>query len=574
MEGLRMRKTQLIMLVILMVLTGSFSACAAAPVTPTSETAPPIASEVTETSTPEPSITPTHEVELNWWNEAVFYEIFVRSFADSNGDGNGDINGLTAHLDYLNDGNPDTNTDLGVTALWLMPIQASDTYHGYDVTDYYTINPDYGTMDDFRLFIDEAHAHGMRVIIDLVLNHTSSNHPWFQAAQDPASPYREYYIWSETDPGYEGPWGQQVWFPGANGGFYYAVFGSNMPDLNLQNPEVTAALQDVARFWLEDVGVDGFRLDAAKHMIEDGTVQTNTTATHEWWAAFRDFVKSINPDAFLVGEVWDSSDTIATYLTGNELDMAFNFDLADFMVSAAASRIGVELPAAFQAQLPYFEDGFDMGTFLRNHDMARTMVAFGGDPEKAKSAATILLTAPGTPFIYYGEEIGMTGDKPDENIRTPMQWDDSNNAGFTAGTPWEAVNADFTTINVAAQTNDPTSLLSHYRTLISLRNQYSALQTGAYFSVETANRRVYSVLRVEGDQAILVVINLANTETTDYALSLASSSLQGEYQVTSLLGSGGFVNLVCDELGGFTGYIPIPNLPANGNYILLLERVP
>ncbi len=168
----------------------------------------------------------------------------------------------------------------------------------------------------------------------------------------------------------------------------------------------------------------------------------------------------------------------------------------------------------------------------------------------------------------------MTGDKPDENIRTPMQWDSSNNAGFTTGTPWEAVNTDFTMINVAAQTDDPSSLLAHYRMLIDLRNQYTALQTGAYYSVETANRRVYSVLRVEGDQAILVLINLANTETTDFALSLASSSLHGEYQITSLLGAGDFANLICYDLGGFTGYIPLPNLPANGNYILLLEQVP
>lgn len=569
-----MRKTQLILLAFFVVLSGLFSACATAPVTNTEEAASNTTSEASVTPTSEPSMTPTPEISLNWWNDAVFYEIFVRSFSDSNGDGNGDLNGLTAHLDYFNDGDPETITDLGVTALWLMPIQASDTYHGYDVTDYYTINPDYGTMQDFQRFLGEAHARGMRVIIDLVLNHTSSNHAWFQASQDPTSPYRDYYIWSDTDPGYEGPWGQQVWFPGANGGYYYAVFGENMPDLNLQNPEVTAALQDVARFWLEDIGVDGFRLDAAKHMIEDGTVQTNTTATHAWWEAFRDYVKSVNPDAFLVGEVWDSSDTIATYLTGDELDMAFNFDLADFMVSAAASRIATELPAAFQAQLPYFTNGFGMATFLRNHDMARTMVAFGGDPEKAKSAATIILTAPGTPFIYYGEEIGMAGDKPDEMIRTPMQWDSSSGAGFTTGTPWEAINPDYTSINVAAQAGDTTSLLAHYRAVIALRNQYSALRTGEYYSVETGNRRVYAVLRVDGDQAILILINLANSETTDYTLSLASSSLQGEYQIFALLGEGEFSGLTCGEQGNFSGYIPLLNLPANGNYILLLEQVP
>ncbi|HWQ47089.1 MAG TPA: alpha-amylase family glycosyl hydrolase, partial [Longilinea sp.] len=233
-----------------------------------------------------------------------------------------------------------------------------------------------------------------------------------------------------------------------------------------------------------------------------------------------------------------------------------------------------ELPAAFQAQLPYFSNGFRMGTFLRNHDMARTMVSFGGDPEKAKSAATIFLTSPGIPFIYYGEEIGMNGDKPDEMIRTPMQWTGLSGAGFTTGTPWEAVNEDYISINVAAQTDDASSLLSHYRQIIALRNQYSALRTGEYYSVETGNRRVYAVLRIDGDQAILILINLANSESTDYALSLESSSLRGEYQLTPLLGDGEFTNLICGEQGEITGYIPLANLPANGNYIILLERVP
>ena len=214
-----------------------------------------------------------------WWNDSVFYEIFVRSFKDSNGDGIGDLNGLIEKLDYLQ--------DLGVTGLWLMPIHPSPSYHGYDVTDYYSINPDYGTLDDFKRLVTEAKQRNIRIIIDYVLNHTSTEHPWFVASQDPQSPYRDWYVWSKTDPG------QEHWHRAANGDYYYGFFGEHMPDLNYTNPEVTEKMNDVARFWLQDIGIDGLRLDAAKYLVEEGTVIQNSDSTHEWYKNFRPEYKAV-----------------------------------------------------------------------------------------------------------------------------------------------------------------------------------------------------------------------------------------------------------------------------------------
>ena len=248
-----------------------------------------------------PTIAPTpikESTPVNWWSNDVFYEIFVRSFNDSNGDGIGDFNGITQKLDYLQ--------ELGVTAIWLMPIFPSPSYHGYDVTDYYDVNPQYGTMDDFKTLVEEAHKRDIRIIIDLVINHTSDKHPWFkEAKKDPNSPYRDWYIWSKTDPKYLGPWGERVWHSSTSG-FYYGIFEAFMPDLNYKNPAVTDEMKKVASFWLKDIGVDGFRLDAAKHLIEEGSKQENTKATHLWYQnEFYPATKAINPEVHdRWGVVW------------------------------------------------------------------------------------------------------------------------------------------------------------------------------------------------------------------------------------------------------------------------------
>jgi alpha-amylase len=504
-----------------------------------------------------------------WWNDTIFYEIFVRSFYDSNGDGIGDFNGITAKLDYLNDGDPKTTTDLGITGIWLMPINPSPSYHGYDVTDYYAVNPQYGTMDDFKNLLSEAHRRGIRVIIDLVTNHTSNWHPWFNASEDPSSPKRNWYIWSDTNPGYKGPWGEDVWYA-ANGAYYYAIFDAGMPDLNYTNPDVRAQMKDVARFWLQDVGIDGFRLDAAKHIVEEGQTQENTPANHAWWKEFRTAYKAVNPQALTIGEVWSTTDAVAAYLQGDELDMAFNFDLADLMVKNVKSGFASALGSAIKNSVTAFPNG-QYGTFLTNHDQSRVMYELGNNVDKAKNAATVLLTIPGVPFLYYGEEIGMTGFKPDPLIRTPMQWTAGEHAGFTTGSPWEDPSMTYADHTVADETTDPNSLLSLYRKLIQLREQHAALRIGSFTLVKSTSPKVLAYIRQSKEETVLVIINLDNTSQSDYGLELAKGTLSGKYTAFSLLDESKVSSPAIVE-GGFKGYKPLPELPANGRIIIQLQK--
>jgi len=507
-----------------------------------------------------------------WWNDTVFYEIFVRSFYDSDGDGIGDLDGIIEKLDYLNDGNPATNTDLGVSGIWLMPIHPSPSYHGYDVTDYYAVNPEYGTLEDLQDLIQQAHQRGIRVVIDMVLNHTSSKHPWFvEARSDPDSGKRDWYIWSGSDPAYAGPWGQDVWHF-SPGGYYYAIFWDGMPDLNYTNPDVTAEMQDVVRFWLEEVGVDGFRLDAARHLVEEGTVQADTAATHAWWEGLRPFYKTISPDAMLVGEVWTDLGAIAEYVQGDELDLAFEFDLAQAFMDSALE--GNAYSAAGQVKLTSaLIPGMSFAPFLTNHDQERVMTTLAADPEKARVAASLLLTAPGVPFIYYGEEIGMQGGKPDEDIRRPMQWSGQLYAGFTSGVPWRAPGEDYQAYNVANETRDPNSLLSHYRNLIALRNQHAALRVGELSVVRSTDVALYAILRVGAGEAILVAINLGDEPVSDYSLALDGSPLAaGTYLSASLMGPQSSARLVVAEDGGFSAYTPLAKIQPYTTLILQLGK--
>jgi len=489
-----------------------------------------------------------------WWNDAVFYEIFVRSFNDSNGDGIGDFNGITEKLDYLNDGDPNTATDLGVTGIWLMPIFPSPSYHGYDVTDYYGVNPQYGTMDDFKHLLAEANKRGIRVIIDLVINHTSDQHPWFKdAKRNKKSEYRDWYIWSETDLGYKGPWNQRVWHSSTTG-FYYGIFTSNMPDLNFENRQVTKEIEKIMDFWLTDVGVDGFRMDAIKHLVEEGKVQENTQATHEWLQKnFYPTYKGINPEALAVGELFGNDmNSISKYVDNQQFDMAFNFQLASAFISSANSRSASYTSRTLELSSKVL-DNSQYAPFLTNHDQDRVMSELRGDVDKAKVAASLLLTSPGTPFLYYGEEIGMQGRKPDENIRLPMQWSDAENAGFTTGKPWRAPNSDYTAINVAAQNEDVNSLLNHYRALVNLRNAHPALRVGNYAAIKTDNDRLFASLRVSADEAVIVLINTGEEPIKGFSLELANSTLPaGDYFLTSLFGSPLTLSALANQQGGFT----------------------
>ncbi|MEJ2736741.1 MAG: alpha-amylase family glycosyl hydrolase [Anaerolineae bacterium] len=516
--------------------------------------------EPTGTSPPR-SPTPVPR-EPAWWDEPVFYEIFVRSFYDSDGDGIGDLPGVIEKLDYLD--------ELGVTGLWLMPIFVSPSYHGYDVVDYRVVNPDYGSNDDFVRLMDEAHQRGLHVILDLVLNHTSDQHPWFvESASGPDAERRDWYIWSETDPGYLGPWGEPVWH-NRNGAYYYGVFWSGMPDLNLENQAVTAELYDVARYWLEEMGADGFRLDAARHYIEDGKEQAHTRATHAWLQDFRAFGMEVSPEMLTVGEIWDVSDAVASYV-GSDVDLAFEFSLAKAILLSVNEGGTTALASAMtEVQRLYPEGGY--ATFLTNHDQNRVMDELGRDPDLAKLAATALLTLPGVPFVYYGEEIGMTGSKPDELIRTPMQWSSGPNAGFTTGHPWEPVNWGYEDLNVKVQSEDPDSLFNRYRLLIALRTAHPALRSLAFQPLESAERSLYAYLRhVEGD-AILVVLNFGDSVATEVNLGIGESSLPaGGYAAVDLLSGEQVAPLTVDPDGGVRGYEPLTELPARRALILHLE---
>ncbi|MEM9066487.1 MAG: alpha-amylase family glycosyl hydrolase [Planctomycetota bacterium] len=457
-------------------------------------------------------VAPDHE---SWWQNAVFYEVFVRSFADSTrgplaGDGVGDLRGLIERLDYLNDGDPTTDDDLGVTALWLMPICESPSYHGYDTDDYYSVDQEYGTNDEFKLLVSEAEKRGIRIIVDLVLNHISRDHPWFTKAKAGEAPYEDLFIFADEFPGYRGPWGQQVWHPVPDqpGRFYYGVFSSHMPDLDYRNEQVTERMFDAVRFWLEDMGAAGFRLDAIRHLIERGSQQDNTPETHRWLERFHEFYKSIDPEALTVGEVWADTEVVSRF-TGGQMDLAFEFDTG----YAITETINSGHKSALTRQLALVDEQFPLGmyaTFLRNHDQPRTRNELGGDLRKAKLAAAIQFALPGVPFIYYGEEIGMLGTKPDELIRTPMQWEDSPKLGFTTGEPWAEPNGGVASSNVADQTRDRASLLSTYRRLIRARADHEVLRSGELRIIETPSPDVLAFERRLDDKVAIAVFNLSD----------------------------------------------------------------
>ncbi|MBI5957811.1 MAG: DUF3459 domain-containing protein [Chloroflexi bacterium] len=512
---------------------------------------------------------PAPTQDLPWWNDRVFYEVFVRSFYDSDGDGIGDLRGLIEKLDYLNDGDPTTTTDLGVTGLWLMPIAQSPSYHGYDVIDYYSVEEDYGTNQDFKDLMEAAHTRGMVVIIDLVMNHTSSEHPWFQASMEGDPAYDDWYRWSDTDPGTRAPWGAAAWHA-ADNRYFYGLFWEGMPDLNYDNPAVTDEMFNVIRFWLEDMGADGFRLDAIRHLYEEGNTVANVPATFEWLKTFHDYVRSINENAITVGEVWDISENVVPYI-GDKVDIAFEFDFAEAIIDAAIA--GSKDPLLFaQGKLITIYPPAQYATFLTNHDQNRVMDQVVKNEGSARVAASILLTSPGTPFIYYGEEIGMVGSKPDERIRTPMQWDDSRlSGGFSTSTAWETMSTGYRQVNVAAQTDAPDSLLNHYRRLVQLRSEHPALRSEAIQLVESDQRGVYSFLRYAEGETLLVVINLAKKPVEDYTLSAANSLLSGSVSAELLFGEGDVNPPALDDAGGFVDYTPLSSLPAQSTFVIKLQ---
>ena len=450
------------------------------------------------------------------------YEVFVRSFYDSNGDGIGDLRGLTQKLDYIQ--------KLGADCVWLMPVAESPSYHGYDVTDYYKVESDYGTNDDFKAFVAAAHKRKIRVLVDLVLNHTSSEHPWFkEALQDTTAPHRNWYRWSKTQ--LDNNWHKSP----VRDEYYFGLFWSGMPDLNYENPEVLVEMKRVAAFWLDSMHVDGFRLDAVRHLVENGDQVSNTPGTHAVLRDFGNYVRMLAPSSYTIGEVWDSPENILTYYP-DQLDAYFAFPVSDAIVDAVrAGKTNALVPTILEFQ--HAQPAWRWAPFQRNHDQTRTLTALGNDTVAARMAATILLTLPGVPFVYYGEEIGMTGDKPDERLRTPMQWTGSS-GGFTSGKAWEAGQADSLTTNVATQDRSKGSLLNLYRRLIHLRAQSPALESGDLLPVETGRKAVLAYIRADAKTPVLVIANLGTEAEEPLPLP------QGHWRLRSMIGSEGTLTAV------------------------------
>ncbi len=529
----------------------------------------------TPTITLTPTVFPTAEMPegtagLPWWNDVVFYQIFVRSFYDSDGDGDGDFQGIIEKLDYLNDGNHETSTDLGVGGIWLMPIHPSPSYHGYDVLDYYAVNPDYGTMEDFKRLLEEAHKRGIRVIIDFVINHTSDQHPWFMEAQDPESEYFDWYVWTTGLPQYEGPWGQKVWHQALNGKKYYAIFWGGMPDLNFENPDVREEMLSISSFWLKEVGVDGFRVDGARYLYANEEAQADQPETLAFYEDWRTAYKADNPETFVVGEVWTSLDEASVYDPATGMDTIFTFDLAEAIINGVSTKNAGQIQDAYLETMAVFDEG-QFSTFLTNHDVDRVMERFGEDPVKMRLAAFAYLTGPGVPFIYYGEEIGMVGSKPDEQIRTPMQWSSDLNAGFTSGTPWNTAQPDYEAKNVATQVGVADSLLTFYQSLIHLRNVTPALRIGRYYPVSASETEVYAALRFYDGQAVLLLANLSLLPVEGINLSLPEGPLSGSYSLRALFGEADLSDLSASASGGFENDLPWGQLAGGEVLILVLE---
>lgn len=460
------------------------------------------------------------------WPYGVKYEIFVMSFADGDSNGKGDFKGLTTKLDYLK--------DLGINGIWLMPIMPSDTYHKYHVIDYKNIDPDYGTLEDFKIFVDEAHKRNIKIITDFVINHTGNLHPWFLEAQKGKdNPYRDYYVWAKKDSVREQIIKKNVSFDSDNirkwhasnsdtlDEHYYGYFNGLCPDLNLDNPKVREEILDIARFWLNEIKVDGFRMDAARHIFMDERAEDN----HAFWVWFREEMEKIKPDVYLVGEVWSDAKTVAPYLKG--LPSLFNFDLGYAITNVAYSgQDTVGLVKKYKDISDFYKSittEYLDATFVKNHDQTRLLTELKVDQNKARMAASLLLTLPGTPYLYYGEEIGMVGDKlktyedflgPDAYVREPFIWDVDKKDPLQ--TTWEKpeFSTDKTVVPYSLQKDDPQSLLNFYKGIIRYRNTSLPLTQGDVDYSSISITEIVSFKRKFKEQEELVLHNVSDVEVT------------------------------------------------------------
>lgn len=457
-------------------------------------------------------------------DEGVYYCIFVRSFSDSDGDGIGDFRGITEKLDYLNDGNDLTTSDLGVTGLWLMPIYPSQTYHGYDVDDYYNVNSAYGTMEDFENLVAEAKKRGISIIIDITFNHSSRYNDWFIQSKEFDNPYRGWYRWIEGDePEYninQKIWGHNVWNK-TRDGYYAALFDSNMPDFNLDNTDLRAEMKKVLSFWL-DKGVSGFRFDAVSHAYNSAELAKGEEGQEKavaFWKEMTDYISANGGDVFNVGEVWEPTSTRATFLAG--ISSTFHFDLGTKIVDLIRYKEGGNnnfanaVYAEYQSYAASNPNYVDV-PFLSNHDQNRIAGMLKNDPASMKLAASMYMFLEGIPFMYYGEEIGLNGAKPDEQIRTPMLW--AQPGKDRTQTTWIESKYNLKTIPVSVQKKDPDSVLQFYKRVIRAKTSIPALYKGRFAPVATEKSEIISWTMedktVENGQKVFVLHNISLSPVT------------------------------------------------------------
>lgn len=497
-----------------------------------------------------------------WWKETVFYQIYMPSFQDSDGNGTSDFAGMTSRLDYLQ--------SIGIKGIWLTPfLKSPKVDNGYDVADYYAIDPVYGDPDDFKKFLNEAHLKGIRVIMDMVVNHTSTDSRWFQESRKSRdNPYRDYYIWRDKPNNWESFFGGGAWeLDTLTNQYYYHKFDVRMADLNWSTPAVVKEIQQVFRYWL-DLGVDGFRLDVINFLTTDGIPADNPekegTQQHIYdidqpgvkkaMGIIKSTISEYN-DRFVVGEIGsDKLSVLSQYQSPGLMDVVFNFNFGS-IPEYSVERIFNELQG-MEKSMPDYPT-----LFFGSHDMPRLMDRLaGGNPDRAKALAALILTAKGVPFIYYGEEIGMqnivalskdeivdiqgkthynlalkAGKTPAEALaegnrhnrdksRSPMQWDDSEYAGFSTAMPWIKVNENFRKVNLQQSIMQENSILNTYKALITLRNNEKALQYGNYEKLELADGQI-SFTRSFRQDKITVIINFG--EETNIELPPGAEVLMG-----------------------------------------------
>lgn len=463
-------------------------------------------------------------------NNRTYYEVFLYSFYDSNGDGVGDIKGLTQKLDYINDGDDTTDTDLGCNGIWLMPICKSTTYHKYDIVDYYSIEEEYGTIEDFKELIAECDKRGIKVIVDMPFNHTSAKHEWFQSAikslktedcgQEECNveglckkhnKYCDYYMFTQEKV-------SNVYYAtGAEGWYYEGMFWDQMPDLNLENEEVRRDLEAVMKYWL-DLGAGGFRLDAVGEYYSTATLRNVEVLR---WIV--DYVKAESPDNYIVAEIWKDFATYSKYYDSG-IDSCFNFafagpegKIAKVIKQGTAKNTGkgyVDALVAVQDNLKNYNEKAIDAPFYTNHDMARSAGYYQNDLDKMKFAQAMNLMMTGNVFLYYGEEIGMSGSGRDENKRAPFIWSKDNTEGMTKG-PAEMEEVVSAFPSMEEQLEDEGSMLNYVKAAIRLRNVFPEIARGEIEGLtEVTDTAVAAMKKTYGEESCIILMNASAEEKT------------------------------------------------------------